>query len=182
MTTRELRVTGTSLLGPLMMVLLLAHPGIAEVRYKVLDTVTIHRSHYYGYFPSIQKLSTGELICDFSMDADHHDVEGAFWGYVISSDGGKTWGMRNTAGMIYRETSYTRIPRPDGSLWMMSGYPLAENGADFKNLRTVSVRIFNGGKSILFERDVRITLPKPAARQKPDEEVKNFASLGPVKI
>ena len=34
MTTRELRVTGTSLLGPLMMVLLLAHPGIAEVRYK----------------------------------------------------------------------------------------------------------------------------------------------------
>jgi len=165
-----------------MMVLLLAHPGVAEVHYKVLDTVTIHQSHYYGYFPSIQKLSTGELICDFSMDADHHDVEGAFWGYVISSDSGKTWGMRNTAGMIFRETSYTRVPRPDGSLWMVSGYPLAENGVDFKNLRTVSVRIFNGGKSILFERDVRITLPKPAARQKPDEEVKNFASLGPVKI
>jgi hypothetical protein len=140
--------------------------GFAALKVEVLDTVKIHESRKYGFFPSLQMLATGELICDFSLDADSYEVEANFWGYVISRDHGKTWGMRNTGGMIYREAAYTRDPPlPDGSMLIVAGYPLAGPGADYRNLETVSVRLSNGGNTGLFSRDVQIHLPKPAQRQ-----------------
>lgn len=155
----------------------------SPLKVEVLETVKIHESHKYGYFPSLQMLSTGELICDFSLDADIHDVEGNFWGYVISKDKGKTWGLRNTGGFIYREASYTRDPAlPDGSMMIVAGYPLPSKGDDYRVINASSAVISDGGKSIAFSRDVDVHLPKPAFRQKMTDEVENFASLGPGKI
>lgn len=152
----------------------------AVLKVEVLDTVKVHESRKYGYFPSLQMLSTGELICDFSLDADDLEVEANFWGYVVSRDQGKTWGMRNTGGMIYREAAYTRDPAlPDGSMLILAGYPLPGPGDDYRNLETVSVRLSNGGNTSLFSRDVQIHLPKPAQRQ---QQVDNKRSLGVGKI
>lgn len=165
--------------------ILLASPAssFAQLKVEVLDTVKVHESHKYGYFPSIQMLSTGELICDFSLDADVHDVEGNFWAYVISRDRGKTWGMRNTGGFIYREAAYTRDPSPpDGSMLIVAGYPLPGPEDDYRNLHASSVRLSEGGKTGLFSRDVQIHLPKPAARQKMDDKIENSGSLGVGKI
>lgn len=170
-------------LAVLSLLLALTPLAFAQLKVEVLDTVKIHESHKYGYFPSVQMLSTGELICDFSLDADKHDVEGNFWAYVISEDKGKTWGMRNTAGFVYREAAYTRDPAlPDGSMLNVAGYPLPSAGDDYRNINAGSVVISNGGKTILFNRDVRIHLPKPAGRQKMTDEVENFADLGLGKI
>src|SRR5687768_1459042 len=55
----------------------LSSTTLSQVQVEILDTVNISESHYYGYFPSLQMLSTGELICDISMDPDQHSVEGA---------------------------------------------------------------------------------------------------------
>jgi len=154
--------------------------SFATLKVEVLDTVKIHESRKYGYFPSLQMLATGELICDFSLDADDLEVEANFWGYVVSRDGGKTWSMRNTAGMIYREAAYTRDPAlSDGSMLILAGYPLPGPGDDYRNLETVSVRLSNRGNTSLFSRDVRVHLPLPAQRQK---QVDNKRSLGVGKI
>jgi BNR repeat-like domain len=143
-----------------------ATTGLATLRVEVLDTVKIHESHKYGYFPSLQMMATGELICDFSLDADSFEVEANFWAYVISRDHGKTWGMRNTGGMIYREAAYTRDPPlSDGSLLMVAGYPLPAPVDDYRNLEAVSVRLSAGGNVSLYSRDVKIHLPKPTRRQ-----------------
>ena len=166
----------------LAMILTVSRIAIGQVNVTVLDTVTINQSHYYGYFPSLQMLSTGELICDISMDPDHHDVEGVFWAFLISKDKGKTWGMRNTAGFVYREAAYTRNPLSDGSMLMLAGYPLPAEKDNFRHLQASSVRFSNHGETILFSRDVRIHLPKPAARQQLNQKVTHFASLGPGKI
>ena len=174
------RLNSLAILG-----LLLAWPaaGFAQLKVEVLDTVKVHESHKYGYFPSVQMLASGELICDFSLDADTHDVEGNFWAYVISRDQGKTWGMRNTAGMIYREASYTRDPSlPDGSMLLVAGYPLPGPSDDYQNLETASARLSDGGNTILFSRDVRIHLPKAAARQKMDDRIEYSGTLGLGKI
>lgn len=172
-----------SLLFLLSTIVPLGVSAATAVKVKVLETVKIHESHKYGYFPSIHMLSTGELICDFSLDGDKHDAEGGFWGYVISNDKGKTWGMRNTAGFIFREVAFTRDPAlPDGSLMMLGGYPLPSAGDDYRNINASSVSIGNGGKTITLSRDVVVSLPKPAARHKMSDTVENFASLGPGKI
>ena len=160
----------------------LSSTTLSQVQVEILDTVNISESHYYGYFPSLQMLSTGELICDISMDPDQHSVEGAFWAFVISKDKGKTWGMRNTAGLVYREAAYTRKPRPDGSMLMLAGYPLPIAHDDFRHLQTTSVLFSNHGDTVVFNKDVRIHLPKPASRQKINDQIVNFASLGPGKI
>lgn len=150
--------------------------AVAAPRVEVLETVKIHESRRYGFFPSLQMLATGELICDFSLDADSFEVEANFWGYVVSRDHGRTWGMRNTGGMIYREAAYTRDPAlSDGSLLIVAGYPLAGPGDDYRNLEAVSVRLSHGGNTSLYSRDVRIHLPQPAERQK---QVDNRHSLG----
>ncbi|MDB6169551.1 MAG: hypothetical protein JWM88_2415 [Verrucomicrobia bacterium] len=179
-TTKAARPGIVPLLG-----LLLAIPmaGRAGPAVEVLDTVTVHESHKYGYFPSLQMLSTGELICDFSLDADTDDVEGNFWGYVISKDGGRTWGMRNTGGMLYREASYTRDPSlPDGSLEIVAGYPLPGPGDDYRNLQASSARLSAGGNTILLSRDVQIHLPQPAVRRKMDGTIHDSGTLGLGKI
>jgi len=160
----------------------LSSTTLSQVQVEILDTVNISESHYYGYFPSLQMLSTGELICDISMDPDQHSVEGAFWAFVISKDKGKTWGRRNTAGLVYREAAYTRKPRPDGSMLMLAGYPLPIARDDFRHLQTTSVLFSNHGDTVVFNKDVRIHLPKPASRQKINDQIVNFASLGPGKI
>ena len=179
MSSRPLR----SLLFLLSTIVPLSVSAAPALKVKVLETVKIHESHKYGYFPSIHMLSTGELICDFSLDGDKHDAEGGFWGYVISNDKGKTWGMRHTAGFIFREVAFTRDPAlPDGSLMMLGGYPLPSAGDDYRNINASSVSIGNGGKTITLSRDVVVSLPKPTARQKMSDTVENFASLGPGKI
>jgi len=172
-----------SLLFLLSTIVSLSVSATPALKIKVLDTVKIHESHKYGYFPSIHILSTGELICDFSLDGDKHDAEGGFWGYVISNDKGKSWGMRHTAGFIFREVAFTRYPAlPDGSLMMLGGYPLPSADDDYRNINASSIIIRNGGKTITLSRDVVVGLPKPAARQKMSDTVKNFDSLGPGKI
>lgn len=154
--------------------------SFAALKVEVLETVKIHETRKYGFFPSLQRLSTGELICDFSLDADDLEVEANFWGYVVSKDGGRTWGMRNTGGMIYREAAYTRDPAlPDGSMLIVAGYPLPGAGDDYRNLETVSVRLSHGGNTSLYSRDVTIHLPKPAQRQPQSD---NRKSLGVGKI
>jgi hypothetical protein len=172
----------SGIISALGMLCVLSSVALAQVQVEILDTVKISESHYYGYFPSVQMLSTGELICDISMDPDQHTVEGVFWAFVVSKDKGKTWGMRNTAGLIYREAAYTRIPRPDGSMLMLAGYPLPIANDDFRHLQTTSVQFSNHGDTVVFNKDVRIHLPKPASRQKINDQVVNFASLGPGKI
>ncbi|MBL9215579.1 MAG: exo-alpha-sialidase [Opitutaceae bacterium] len=164
---------------------LLAWPALAAagLKVEVLDTVKIHESRRYGYFPSLQQLSTGELICDFSLNADTDDIEGSFWGYVVSTDGGRTWGMRYTGGCIYREAAYTRDPAlPDGSLLMVAGYPLPGPGDDYRNLRATSCRLSDQGRTARYAWDVGIRLPQPAARVKMDVQTDNFAALGPGRI
>ncbi len=157
--------------------------ALSQPTVQVLDTAVVARCHYYGFFPSVHLLSTGELICAVKMDADAHHVEGNFWGYMISRDGGRTWGMRNTAGMVYKgEAAYSRIPRPDGTLRMLAGYALPGGGTDYQHLEGVSVEIADRGQSIHLRRDVRIELPKPSFRKKLDTKIVNFASLGPGKL
>ena len=159
-------------------------PGASHnLEVKVLDTVKITESHYYGFFPSLHMLSTGELITAIKMDGDAHHIEANFWAFVISRDKGNTWGFRNTNGMVYKgEAAYTRTPLPDGSLRMLAGYMLPSNGDDYRNLHGVSVKIFDHGEGILFRRELRIHLPEPSFRQKLDGEIRHFASLGPGKL
>jgi hypothetical protein len=165
------------------LLLAFARPALPAPAVEVLDTVTIHQSHAYGFFPSVQMLSTGELICDFTLGGDVAEMEGNFWGYVISRDKGRTWGMRNTGGWIYREAAYTRDPAlPDGSMLVVAGYPLPGPGDDYQNLHADSLRISDGGQTALFSRDVRIHLPKPAAREKMDDAIKYRTSLGIWKV
>lgn len=137
---------------------------------KIESTVKIHEAYHFGWFPSVRQLSTGELICDFSLDGDVHDLENSWWGFMVSSDGGRTWGMRNTAGMVFRENSYSP-PLPDGSLLVMSGYPTASKTGGMRNLRAVSIQFSKRGDSILLQRDVQIILPKPAHRQALSEDL-----------
>lgn len=157
--------------------------GGTDLNVKVLETVKVHESHKYGYFPSVQMLSTGELICDFSLDADTNDVEGNFWAYVISRDKGRTWGMRNTDGFLYREAAYLRDPAaPDGSLPIVAGYPLPTGNDDYRHLTACSVRLSDGGNTALFARDVTIDLEQPVMRQKMDDTIHGSGSLGLGKI
>ncbi|MDI1334929.1 MAG: sialidase family protein [Lacunisphaera sp.] len=158
-----------------------AAPSVGALKVEVLDTVKIHEVRKYGFFPSLQMLSTGELICDFSLDADDLEVEANFWAYVVSKDLGRTWSMRNTGGMIYREAAYTRDPAlPDGSMLIVAGYPLPGPGDDYCNLETVSVRLSDGGNTSLFSRDVKIHLPRPAMRQRQSDNRKSFG-VGKIK-
>ena len=167
--------------------LLLAWPtaGFAQLKVEVLETVTVHESRRYGYFPKVQMLSTGELICDFSLDADVHTLESNFWGYVISRDKGRTWGMRHTAGAFFREESaYTRDPAlPDGSMLMVAGYLLPVKNEDYSRLHAASLRLSDTGTTALFRRDVTISLPQAAQRVTLEEsKLPNFESLGGAKI
>jgi BNR repeat-like domain len=172
------------LLACLQQALFLAVPLAAQApQVKVLNTVKIAQCHYFGYFPSLHLLSTGELIVSFMLNADAHSIENNFWGFVVSRDKGKTWGMRNTAGMVYSdEAAYTRIPRPDGCLAMIAGYFLPAGGTDYRNLEGVSVHICDHANNVIFRRDVHIELPQPSQRIELDQKVENFASLGPGKI
>ena len=174
------RLNSIAILG-----LLLAWPAasFAQLKVEVLETVKIHESHIYGYFPSLQMLSTGELICDFSLHPDTDEIEGSFWGYVVSTDKGKTWGMRHTAGAIYREAAYTRDPPlSDGSMLVVAGYPLPGPGDDYRNLLTTSCRLSAGGKTALYQWDVSIRLPQPAFRVKMYDKITGVASIGPGRI
>jgi len=65
---------------------------------------------------------------------------------------------------------------------MLAGYPLPIANDDFRHLQTTSVQFSNHGDTVVFNKDVRIHLPKPASRQKINDQVVNFASLGPGKI
>lgn len=135
-----------------------------QISVKMIDSVNIHESRNYGWFPSVQMLSTGELICDISLDPDENSSEGV-WAYLISKDKGKTWGRRYTAGMFFREAAYTRDPPlKDGSLLMLAGYPLPGPSDDFQNLQTTSLQLSKGGNSALFINDVKIHLPIPTAK------------------
>ena len=166
--------------------LLLAWPAasFAQLKVEVLDTVKIHESRHYGWFPSVQMLSTGELICDFSLDGDVNTLESNFWGYTVSTDQGKTWGMRHTAGALFREGSYTRDPAlPDGSMLVVAGLFVPKQGDDYQTVQTASVRLSDGGQTALFKRDVFVHLPKAAQRLKLEETTQtNFESLGGSKI
>lgn len=170
----------------LLLGLLFAAPAalFAELKVEVLETVKVHESRRYGYFPSVQMLSTGELICDFSLDGDVNSIETNFWGYVISGDKGKTWGMRNTAGAFYREAAYTRDPAlPDGSMLVVAGYLLPKANDDYRTLVAASLRLSEGGLTALFRRDVTLRLPRPAQRVTMEEtSLTNFQSLGVGKI
>lgn len=179
----------------LLMAVILVDPVRSQVKVKVLDRVTITQSHSYGFFPSLLMLGTGELICAVKMDGDAHSVEGNFWAFSISQNGGKTWGIRNTMGMVYKgEAAYTRIPRSDGTLLMLAGYNLPADlraldtqgdhwgGDDFKHLQGVSVIFSNHGKTVSSSRDVSINLPLPSQRGKLTTHVYNFASFGPGKV
>ncbi|MEO8765984.1 MAG: sialidase family protein [Ginsengibacter sp.] len=136
----------------------------SQVSVKMIDSVKINESKNYGWFPSLQMLSTGELICDVSLDPDVHSVEGV-WAYLISTDKGKTWGKRNTAGVFFREVSYTRDPPlKDGSMIMLAGYPLPGPSNDFQNIETYSCRLSKGGNSALFMNDVKIHLSVPTEK------------------
>lgn len=178
---RRIRSGLLTLLGLLMVA---ARSSCAEISAEVVETIKIHESHKFGYFPYLQMLSTGELICDFSLEPDRHDVEGSSWAFVVSTDKGKTWGMRNTCGYFYRgEAAYTREPSlPDGSMLMLAGYPLPSAGDDYQNIIASSAVISNRGQTVLFSRDVRIHLPKPTVRQKMSDAVRTPHSFGPGKI
>ena len=175
------RLNSLAILG-----LLLAWPAasFAQLKVEVLDTVKIHESRHYGWFPSVQMLSTGELICDFSLDGDVATFESNFWGYTVSTDQGKTWGMRHTAGALFREGSYTRDPAlPDGSMLVVAGYFVPKQGDDYRTVQAASVRLSDGGQTALFKRDVFVHLPKAAQRLKLEETtLTNFESLGGSKI
>lgn len=163
-------------------VFFLAATGRSQVTVTVLDSVKIHESHTYGFFPSLQRLSTGELICDLSLDADKDEVETNFWAYVISKDNGKTWGMRNTAGFVFREAAYTRNPSlSDGTMLMLAGLPLPVEG-DFTHLRAVSVLFSDGGNTVKFSRDVSVQLPSAAAVDPIDDSVANSSSLNGARV
>ena len=175
------RLNSLAILG-----LLLAWPAasFAQLKVEVLDTVKIHESRHYGWFPSVQMLSTGELICDFSLDGDVATFESNFWGYTVSTDQGKTWGMRHTAGAVFRECSYTRDPAlPDGSMLVVAGYFVPKQGDDYRTVQAASVRLSDGGQTALFKRDVFVHLPKATQRLKIEETTQtNFESFGGSKI
>jgi len=143
---------------------------------EILDTGQNSESHYYGYFPSVQMLSTGELICDISMDPDQHTVEGVFLGFVISKDKGKTWEWQICGGPGLPEAAYTRKPRPMAvcSCWpdilANSGTMTFASSDDLQYYSQITVtRLFSN-------KDVRIHLPEAASRQKINDQVCNFAS------
>jgi hypothetical protein len=151
--SNHLRATLLPLLG---LVLASSTASYAALKVEVLDTVKIHEIRKYGYFPSIQLLATGELICDFTLDADDFELEANFWGYVACRDHGKTRGMRNTGGMIYREAAYTRDPSlPDGSMLIV----------DYRNVESIPVKMSDGGNVSQYSRDVRSHLPQPPANE-----------------
>ena len=155
--SNHLRATLLPLLG---LVLASSTASYAALMVEVLDTVKIHEIRKYGYFPSIQLLATGELICDFTLDADDFELEANFWGYAACRDHGKTWGMRNTGGMIYREAAYTRDPSlPDGSMLIVAGYPLPGPGDDYRNVESIPVKMSDGGNVSQYSRDVRSHRP-----------------------
>lgn len=130
----------------------------------LIDSITINESKNYGWFPSLQMLSTGEMICDFSMDPDVNGIEGV-WGYTISKDNGKSWGRRHTAGSFFREASYTRDPAlKDGSMMMLAGIPLPVAGSNFKKIEATALKFSNGGKTTLFTDDVVISFPTPVGK------------------
>lgn len=157
--------------------------ALPALEVKVLETVKIAESHYYGYFPSLHRLASGELLTTVKMDADAHHIESNFWGFHLSRDRGRTWGFRNTNGMVYEgESAYTREPLPDGSVRFIAGYGLPSEGDDYRKVRMVSVKIFDHGESILFQRDVVVELPKPSFRQPMDGAIRHFASIGPGKL
>jgi len=161
--SHHLRATLLPLLG---LVLASSTASYAALKVEVLDTVKIHEIRKYGYFPSIQLLATGELICDFTLDADDFELEANSWGYVACRDHGKTWGMRNTGGMIYREAAYARDPSlPDGSMLIVAGYPLPGPADDYRNVESIPVKMSDGGDVSQYSRDVRIHLPQPPANE-----------------
>lgn len=156
--------------------------GNSQVQVKIMDTVKIHESHTYGFFPSLQMLSTGELLCDVSLDADKDEVETNFWAYVISKDKGRTWGMRNTAGLAFREAAYTRNPSlADGTMLMISGVGLPTEN-DYKNLQFVSIEFSDGANTARFSRDVHVHVPIAAASEPIEDDVVHCASLNGARV
>lgn len=154
------RLQWRAILGCLSVVLA-SHATRARPEAVVESTVTIHEAYHFGWFPSVHQLSTGELICDFSLDGDVHDLENRWWGFVVSRDGGKSWGLRRTAGGVWRENSYGS-PTSDGRLRVVSGYLTASADGSYLVLEGPSVTLGEGGRELIVREDVRVHLPRPA--------------------
>lgn len=151
----------------------------------MVKTIRITQCHYFGFFPQVHMLSTGELFVTEKMDPDDDTstLENCYWAFVVSRDRGQSWGIRHTEGMVYEgNAAYIRLPRPDGCILMLAGFPTAAAPGDYRQLKYYSVRICDHTRSVLFQRDVLVALPHAAYRIPIDYKVNNFASPGPGKF
>jgi hypothetical protein len=132
-----------------------------DLKVRLGETVTITKSHRYCWFPNVSQLSTGEIIVGFFMNPDETHPEGYFSGYCISSDGGRTWGPRFTAGHGFDNNTFNHISPKDGTQMRLWFYIYPSPPEQMREFETIATTVSEGGRLVTHRRGIRVSLPQP---------------------
>ena len=133
---------------------------------KIRNTVEITSSKRYCWYPTVHRLSTGEILVTVRMGPDERHPEGEFSAYCVSRDGGQTWSWRYTMGAGGNvDAAYSQVPPPDGTLLALgSGYDavLPFPSDQTRRFQVALTRFARGGMEITQVRDALLRLREPA--------------------
>jgi hypothetical protein len=136
-----------------------------ELTITVGKTIEITSSKRYCWYPTVHRLSTGEILVTMRMSPDEVNPEGEFSAYCISRDGGQTWSQRYTLGAGANvDAAYMQVAPPDGTLLSLSagyGSPIAYPPGQAKEFHVALTRFSRGGMEITQIRDALLRLRFP---------------------
>ncbi|MCX6043997.1 MAG: sialidase family protein [Chloroflexi bacterium] len=113
------------------------------------EPIQVTSSISHGWFPSLAKFPTGELLLAYSLAADTNENGLDISGYMLSGDNGQSWSPRYDILPEHQQMIF--IPQADGALFALPAYLYAHGPADQHNFHGAATRFEQGGRRVVFE-------------------------------
>ena len=113
------------------------------------EPIQVTESVGHGWFPSLARFPTGELLVAYSLAADTNENGLDISGYLLSRDSGQSWSRRYDIVPEHQPMIY--VPQADGALFAIPAYLFANASDDQHNFHGAAIRFEHGGQRVVIE-------------------------------